>query len=380
MVRLVQQEAVMGVQELAEISRYYGANPGYVIAGGGNTSFKDEGTLYIKGSGASLAHMEPAQFVRMDRSKLGAVWEKDYPEDPEKREAAVLSDMMAARCPGEEQKRPSVETLLHDLLPFAYVVHTHPSLVNGLTCSQEGENAALRIFPHSIWIPSINPGYILSRAVRDAARAYKEKNAEEAAVIFLQNHGVFVGAGTVEGIKSLYRGIMDTLEKVTKRKPDFSGSLSPDEAAGNLGNVLRGLAETGGGRWNVQFLYNREIAGLIESEESFKPVSRPFSPDHIVYAGSDPLFLPDTGAAEEAWKRHVEKTGRIPKIVACRKVGVFVLGDSEKAAAAASELFLDAVKISVYTESFGGHRFMREDQIDFINNWEVERYRSKVSG
>lgn len=370
----------MGVQELTEISRYYGANPEYVIAGGGNTSFKDEDTLYIKGSGASLAHMEPAQFVRMDRSKLGAVWEKDYPADPEKREAAVLNDMMAARCPGEEQKRPSVETLLHDLLPFAYVVHTHPGLVNGLTCSQEGEKAAARLFPNSIWIPSINPGYILFRAVRDAAHAYKEKNAEEAAVIFLQNHGVFVGADTVEGIKGLYGGIMDTLEGASGRKPDFSGSRGPDEAGRNLGDTLRGLAEKSGGAWNVQFLYNREIAELIESKESFKPVSGPFSPDHIVYAGSDPLFLPDAGSAEEAWKRHVEKTGRIPKIVACRKTGVFALGNSEKAAAAAAELFLDAVKVSVYTESFGGPRFMREDQIDFINNWEVERYRSKVSG
>jgi rhamnose utilization protein RhaD (predicted bifunctional aldolase and dehydrogenase) len=226
----------------------------------------------------------------------------------------------------------------------------------------------------------MNPGYVLSGAVRDAAHAYKEKNAEEAAVIFLQNHGVFAGADTVEGIKSLSRGIMDTLEKAIRRKPDFSGSLSPGEAGGSLGDVLRGLAETSGGRWNVQFLYNREIAGLIESEESFKPVSRPFSPDHIVYAGSDPLFLPEAGTAEEAWKRHVEKTGRMPKIVACRKTGVFALGDSEKAASAAAELFLDAVKISVYTESFGGYRFMREDQIDFINNWEVERYRSKVSG
>jgi hypothetical protein len=38
------------------------------------------------------------------------------------------------------------------------------------------------------------------------------------------------------------------------------------------------------------------------------------------------------------------------------------------------------VKVAVYTESFGGPLFMPPDQIAFINNWEVERYRSKVSG
>jgi len=42
-------------------------------------------------------------------------------------------------------------------------------------------------------------------------------------------------------------------------------------------------------------------------------------------------------------------------------------------------LFRDSVAISVYTESFGGPLFMDEPMIDFIRNWEVEKYRSKVS-
>ncbi|GAH95603.1 unnamed protein product, partial [marine sediment metagenome] len=42
-------------------------------------------------------------------------------------------------------------------------------------------------------------------------------------------------------------------------------------------------------------------------------------------------------------------------------------------------LFLDALKIAVYTESFGGYRFMDKEQIDFIKNWKVEKFRSKVS-
>ena len=33
----------------------YGSNPAYVLAGGGNTSVKDETTLYVKGSGTQLA-------------------------------------------------------------------------------------------------------------------------------------------------------------------------------------------------------------------------------------------------------------------------------------------------------------------------------------
>ena len=40
----------MSLQKLAEMSNRYGSNPEYVLAGGGNTSYKDENYLYVKGS------------------------------------------------------------------------------------------------------------------------------------------------------------------------------------------------------------------------------------------------------------------------------------------------------------------------------------------
>ena len=165
----------MSIDALVEISRFYGANPDYVLAGGGNTSWKDGDTLYIKGSGYSLAEAVPDSFVKMDRGALARIWEKEYPtsgaDDPlgNRRESAVLSDLMASRRPGEENKRPSVEVLLHDILPFAFVVHLHPALVNGLTCSRRGETAMREIFgEEAVWIPIANPGFILSKIVKSA--------------------------------------------------------------------------------------------------------------------------------------------------------------------------------------------------------------------
>ncbi|MDR2070217.1 MAG: class II aldolase/adducin family protein [Treponema sp.] len=375
----------MSIQDLVAISRRYGADPDYVVAGGGNTSFKDETTLYIKGSGSSLAEAEPERFVRMDRRLLKGIWEKTYPEDPGERERAALADMMAARMSGEEQKRPSVETLLHDLLPFAFVVHTHPALINGLTCSREGENAAAELFGgESIWIPSINPGYILSRQVKEAMDAYTKRQGRPGAIIFLQNHGIVVGADTTGGIQELYRRIMETVKTRISREPDLSGEVSAYACSADVGQVLGRLS---GGK-AARFLRNNEIAALVRDRRSFFPVSGPFSPDHIVYAGSDPLFAdaPDgdageiAGGLEAAWKQHSEKTGRDPKIAAVQGLGVFGIGSTDKAAGLALELFIDAVKVAAYTEAFGGVRFMSPDQIDFINTWEVEQYRSKVAG
>jgi rhamnose utilization protein RhaD (predicted bifunctional aldolase and dehydrogenase) len=376
----------MSLQDLAEISRFYGSNPDYVVAGGGNTSFKDKDHLYIKASGTSLADVRPGDFVKMDRAALARIWEKTYPAGAEAREAAVLADMMAARVPGEENKRPSVETLLHDILPFAFVVHTHPSLVNGITCAQNGEEAAAELFAgESLWIPSTNPGYVLSRVVKDAMDTYKAKKGKAPDIIFLQNHGVFAGADTTGGVKALYDRIMNTIGGKIKRKPDISGGVTSFGNSDSTGRELLAAAAGLSGQtpWFIKFERNPELIRFTAGESAFKAVSRAFSPDHIVYAGSDPLFI-TTGAAakaggiKEAFKKHTEKTGCIPKTAAVQGLGVFGLGSSEKAAANAVMLFNDAVKVAVYTESFGGPLFMSPEQTAFINNWEVERYRSKI--
>jgi rhamnose utilization protein RhaD (predicted bifunctional aldolase and dehydrogenase) len=372
----------MSLQELVDISHYYGANTDYVIAGGGNTSFKDTSTLYIKGSGTSLSDITGDGFVRMGRAALSRIWEKTYPAESDARESAVLSDMMAAKLPGEEHKRPSVETLLHDILPFAFVVHTHPALVNGLTCSVQGEDAMHELFgDEAVWIPSANPGYVLSRLIKDALGAYTAKKGYAPAIIFLQNHGVFVGADSTAEIKVLYTHIMDIISAKIRRKPDLSAVPIPAVST----EIASDFAEVGGaltgGKWAAAFHTDRETATLVKDRAAFEPVSSAFTPDHIVYAGSDPLFIEsDLKDFRKKIASKLKAYKKIPKIIAVQGVGVFGCGASDKAAGLALALFADAVKVSVYAESFGGRRFMTKEQIDFINNWEMEQYRSKVSG
>ncbi|MDR2314000.1 MAG: class II aldolase/adducin family protein [Spirochaetaceae bacterium] len=367
----------MGIEELTALSRFYGADTDYVIAGGGNSSFKDHGTLWIKGSGAALGEISPGDFVALDRAKLAELWKLAGTGTPEEREAAVLAGMMAARKPGEEAKRPSVETLLHDLLDFAYVFHTHPALVNGLACSQDGEGALGDLFGSGVlWIPISDPGFVLALGVREKLEKQKRSGGKIPEIIFLQNHGVFVGAHETAGIRSLYDKIMNILRKKIKRFPDFGNPLPPDAVPG-AGRGLEVLQNLSGAR--VVFSRNNEIAAVVKTPAAFAPVSSAYTPDHIVYAGSNPLFIEKGSDIEDAWKAHIKKTGRPPKIAALEGVGVFGIGDTKKAAALAAELFTDAVKIAVYAESFGGPRFMTDEKIAFINNWEAEQYRAALA-
>ena len=363
----------MSLDELVELSRLYGSDPGYVIAGGGNTSFKNADTLWVKSSGVSLGEIGPEGFAALDRKKLAGIWNSFLPACPAAREEAVLAALLAARKDGEEHKRPSVETLLHDLLPFAFVVHTHPSLVNGVACSREGERAVRRLFGDDpLWLPISDPGFVLAAAVRE-----KLAGRAPPGIVFLQNHGVFVSADSPAAVKALYEKIINAIAAKITRRPDFSGECSAYRNSGETGKALEKAAETDGPRFAV-FRRNNEIARLVRDRASFEPVSSAYTPDHIVYSGSDPLFIEDGDDPASAWKAHAEKTGRPAKIAAVRALGVFGIGPSPSLAELALELFTDTMKVAAYTESFGGPNFMTEEKIAFINNWEAERYRQKL--
>jgi rhamnose utilization protein RhaD (predicted bifunctional aldolase and dehydrogenase)/NAD(P)-dependent dehydrogenase (short-subunit alcohol dehydrogenase family) len=376
----------MSLQDLVRISNFYGSQPEFVLAGGGNTSYKTADHLYVKGSGTTLADITEDGFVKMNRKLLGLMWEKEYSKDPTEREAQVLADLMDAREKGEYNKRPSVETSLHDILDYKYVVHTHPALINGLTCSRDGQQEAARLFgDKAIWIPTTNPGYILVLAVKKELDRYTAKHGRHPQIILLQNHGIFIGADTIDDVKNVTDYVVKTIEQRIKRQPDLSPAVFDRQRAAEIAPAVRMLLK-GDGDSIVTFICNKEISRLVESEQAFQDVSSAFSPDHIVYCKHQPLFVPYCQDIDRQYDILVERiddykkrNGFLPKVVAVEKLGVFAWGHSKKAADITAAVFLDAVKISVYTQSFGGNLFMPQDQIDFIINWEVESYRTKVS-
>jgi rhamnose utilization protein RhaD (predicted bifunctional aldolase and dehydrogenase) len=91
------------------------------------------------------------------------------------------------------------------------------------------------------------------------------------------------------------------------------------------------------------------------------------------------LFVDDVDLIEQSIDNYKKRNNCFPRIVALKNTGVFTLGESRDSSKTAMLLFIDALKISVYAESFGGAKFMNKEQIDFIKNWEVEKFRSKIS-
>ena len=355
---------------LAKMSNKYGSDSNFVLAGGGNTSFKDEKYLYIKGSGSPLATIQPEDFVVMDRAALATIWSKQYSDNTAVREAEVLADMMDARRK-DQTRRPSVETMLHDLLDWKFILHVHPAVVNGITCAVNGAETVARLFPNAIWVPCTEPGYILAMKCLEIVESFKEKNGQCPNLIFLENHGVFFAADTTDDVDVIVAEVMDRIKAEISEEPDFTEIPYDADKVAAIAPVLRMLAGNGKAHSAI-FCTNPAIL-------NWNPCYSGVTPDHIVYCKALALVLSDGDDIASALDAFRAANGYTPRIVYYRGLGVFALGETLHTAKTALSLYLDEVSISVYAKSFGGVSMMPAALTNFIVNWEAESYRSKVS-
>lgn len=368
------------IEDLIAISRKFGQDSRFVIAGGGNTSYKDENRLWVKASGHALATITEDGFAVLDRTLLNEMGEKAYNEDTAIREEQVKNDLAAA-CVTKD-RRPSVETSLHNCMGFAFVVHLHPTLVNGLMCSANAEAVCGEIFPEALYIEYTDPGYTLFKKVYDRINAYKAANGKEPQVIFLQNHGIFVGGDTTAEIEGIYSEILGKLEAKVAALPEGGSEVSPT-VTDVIPAIRQMLSRSGRGLKTLKVTKNALVDYFLDG--SREKIAAPFTPDIIVYCKSAYIFI-DAESDEEILKQAEEKIeafaaekGYTPKVLLIKGIGLVAVGDNSKNAQIITDVFTDAMKVAFYAQSFGGEHPMEKAWIDFIDNWEVENYRRKVA-
>lgn len=384
------------IEDLIAISRKFGQDSRFVIAGGGNTSYKDENRLWVKASGHALATITEDGFAVLDRALLNEMGEKAYNEDTAIREEQVKNDLSVACI--TKDRRPSVETSLHNCIGFAFVVHLHPTLVNGLMCSVNAEAACKEIFPDALYIEYTDPGYTLFKKVYDRIKAYKAEKGKEPQVIFLQNHGIFVGGDTTAEIEGIYSEVLGKLEAKVAALPE--GDTAVSETVTDVVPAIRQmLSRSGRGFKTLKVTRNALVDYFIDGcsvtstgsvtdcpgKSGFDKIAKPFTPDIIVYCKSSYIFIEAESdeeilkQAEEEIEAFVSGKGYTPKVLLIKGIGLIAVGDSFRNAQIITDVFTDAMKIAFYAQSFGGEHPMERAWIDFIDNWEVENYRRKVA-
>lgn len=173
-------------------SNLLGSDPDLVLHGGGNTSVKGEvedvfgelqRVLFVKGSGWDLRTIQEQGFppVRLDYlQRLGAL---DSLGDSEMMRQLRLALLDPAG------PTPSVEAILHALIPHKYVDHTHADAVVTISNSPDGELKLRELYGEEVLIlPYIMPGFILAKQVAAATAGLDWSRIR---AIVLLHHGIF---------------------------------------------------------------------------------------------------------------------------------------------------------------------------------------------
>jgi len=344
---------------IVELSHEFGT-PEYVKGGGGNTSFKNESTLWVKPSGTTLAGLQEDTFVTLNRAKVNELYDVETPAESQAREELVKNFMGEAVL--NDAGRPSVEAPLHNILETKFVVHTHALLVNGMTCAKDGESVCKRLFPDALWVEYIDAGYTLCMVLKDRIDQYKAEYGKIPKIIMLKNHGIFVSGDSAEEIRSLYASVMNPL-RAEYEKLGVNENLRIEEKNKDSG------AEN-----KIQEIFG-EDAAYVQSTGYFECVPGPITPDHLVYARAFPFTEELTQDQADTYRA---KHGFDPKVV-IHGNRIYGLGKTEKNAGLALLFAQDGAQVLKLSQAFGGIEYMTDEAREFIENWEVESYREKVA-
>jgi ribulose-5-phosphate 4-epimerase/fuculose-1-phosphate aldolase len=310
----------VGSEVLDELNRHaaaIGRDRTLVQGAGGNLSGKDGDLVWVKASGTRLVEaQERPIFVGVD--------------GPRSREDVLrLEDLrhLVVELADERASRPSIETALHVLLPHRFVFHVHSVGAVAAAAQQDPALmlARLREVAAVGWVPYAKPGIALARAV--LASLEQAGNSSET-IFLLGNHGLLTAASTAERAREL----IDQSEAALRR----------DEVP------LRGQAD------DPSVLVG---AGTLDAAGAALLTGGVLTPDEAVFLGRRPFG--DT--ARPGGSAFVTPEG-----------GVVMPQDLS---ADAREIALSMVEVAVQADPAAPVRYIDDDEVSALVDWEAEKWR-----
>ncbi len=327
---------------LARMSARIGGDRLLVQGPGGNSSIKDDDELWVKASGQWLAEAEQRPiFVPLARAALCDGGGRPLDEAPS---SAVIAMRNSAGL------KPSIETMLHAIMPHRVVVHAHAVNAMAISVLADGEaRAAVRLAGLAWqWIPYHRPGAPLAQAVRRAlTRAPTD-------VLILRNHGVVVGAGDFETAEALLADVERRLALPARDAPISAGPVGEDAAF-----ERHNLAST----WACD-----PAAAAVLTQYTLVP-------DQVVFLGGPiPLWAADESPSAAA-ARVERDTGINPALLLRPGVGAVAARGRTAATEAMIEGLIELVRRLPEGATVCG---LSAHDVALLANWEAEHYRRNI--
>jgi rhamnose utilization protein RhaD (predicted bifunctional aldolase and dehydrogenase)/NAD(P)-dependent dehydrogenase (short-subunit alcohol dehydrogenase family) len=372
-------------------SRLLGRNPALVLHGGGNTSVKvteknffgDEVELcYVKGSGWDLATIEREGFspVRQDAlikmSKLPTMSDADM----------VLQQRAAMTNPNAPAA--SIEAILHAILPFRFVDHSHANAISALTCNAEGESRVKEVFGgRVIIVPYVMPGFILAKTVADLI-AGRDLRAEGIQGMVLLKHGLFTFDDDARKSYELHIEMVTMAEGYLAKKSGGTAAASKTatEDLLALARLRQAVSKVRGVPQIARLNASAEAVGYAGLENVATFGTRgPLTPDHSIRTKRAPAFIGQDIAASvqtfaDNYKAYFDRNASghtmldaAPRFAIWPDQGVVSFGDTLKDAKIVADIAESTLATVQLAETVGGWEPLPEKDIFEIEYWELEQ-------
>ena len=276
-------------------SRLLGRDPDLVLHGGGNTSVKikeknifgeEEEILYVKGSGWDLATIEGPGFAPVKMEPLLRLAELDELSDME----MVRQCRMAMTNPFAPN--PSVEAILHALIPYTFVDHSHADAVITITNTPDGEERIKEIYgPNMMIVPYVMPGFILAKEIHNMTQGVDWDSLDG---MILLNHGVFTFD---HDARKSYEKMIDIVSKAEDYLANQGAGDLPDAQADafdslKMATIRRQLSEVFGAPMLARLDANPKSVAFSKLPHVGDIGTRgSLAPEHVIRIKRTPIVL-----------------------------------------------------------------------------------------
>jgi rhamnose utilization protein RhaD (predicted bifunctional aldolase and dehydrogenase)/NAD(P)-dependent dehydrogenase (short-subunit alcohol dehydrogenase family) len=376
-------------------SRLLGCDSSLVLHGGGNTSVKsivtnlfgeEEEVLFVKGSGWDLATIEAPGFapVKMDMLLKMAELEVLSDTDMVKYQRAAMIDPSAPN--------PSVEAILHALIPFKFVDHTHTDAVVTITNTADGEARISKLFGKKVLvIPYIMPGFVLAQLIYKMTR---EVNWSELEGMVLLNHGLFTFS---DDAKASYEKTIELVDKAEKYLKEQGTDLDllqsrPDISLLKIATLRKEVSALKGCATITKLSQTPLSVTFASSDLQHTATQGPLTPDHVIRTKRLPALLENDYKEELASyttsyvnyfndNRNKEIClNSAPNFAILKDIGTFSFGKNIKEANIIDDITQHTFEAILKAEKLGGYKALSPSEIFEVEYWELEQAKLKKSG
>ncbi|MEY2551076.1 MAG: hypothetical protein QOG12_1220, partial [Verrucomicrobiota bacterium] len=379
-------------------SRLLGRDDTLVLHGGGNTSVKvreknivgqEEEILYVKGSGWDLETIEATGFAPVRMAHLLKLAELETLSDPQ------MVNELAANVTRAGAPAPSVETILHAVIPHKFVDHTHADALLAVTNTDEGEARVREIYGEEVLIvPYVMPGFELAR---ECVRRIKADFKPSMIGMVLLKHGIFSFGESAEESYGRMISLVERAEDYLKKQGAWElPALDPVGHIGRIGPILamfrQEIAQSAGSPVIMSTSSDPKSLAFARAGNVGEISQRgPATPDHILRTKRLPMVGRDVNEYAAAYREYFARNAPsakepktmldpAPRVVLDPEFGLTTVGGSAKEAAIARDLYSHTIGVITRAEALGGYRALSEEQLFEFEYWDLEQAKLRRAG